>query len=292
MARARHAPVVLHDLQVGQPVSRRLHGLRDGLLLDIGVEGVQHHAEIEASHGVDQHGGLHRPDAEAAFVAVQRLEHEGYPAVGGVWEDLSQSRSGAVDVGLELVRGARLHDARPLSDFSRYERRPEGFGHIDTVPEMVDASGPDRGVVVSQARLGLYLGQHHRLEAVALELRGHCLYVERVAVPDGDLQYVVPQGTHVADYPRVLVSEWGGIVQGADAVLHRGNPSGSGWAILPQLLVHQELLAPTAPLCRGHGTTRAAQFVTLTPALSHQGREGSGPAARRTSLFLWAIAAV
>ena len=234
MARARDAPVVLHDLQVGQAVSRGSDGLRDGLLLDIGVEGVKHHAESGASHGVDEHGSLHRPDAEAALVAIQRLEHEGYPAVGSVWEDLSQSRGGAVDVGLELVRGASLHDARPLSDFSRYDRRPEGFGHIDTVPEMVDASGPDGGVVVSQARLGLYLGQHHRLEAVAPELRGHCLYVERVAVPDGDLQYVVPQGAHVADHPSVLVPEWGSVVQGADAVLHRGNPSGSGWAILPQ----------------------------------------------------------
>ena len=235
MARARHAPVVLHDLQVGQPVSRRLHGLREGLLLDIGVEGVQHHAEIGASHGVDQHGGLHRPDAEAAFVAVQRLENERYAAVGGVWEDLSQSRSGAVDVGLELVRGASLHDAWPLRDLSRYDRRSEGFGHVNAVPEMVDPGGSDGGVVVGQARLWLYLGQNHRLEAVALELRGHGLDVERVAVPDGDLHYVVAQGTHVADYPCVLVSEWGGIVQGADAVLHRRKPSKSGWAILPQL---------------------------------------------------------
>ena len=81
------APVVLHDLQVDQAVSRGSDGLRDGLLLDIGVEAVQHHAEIGVSDGVDEHGGLDRPDAEAAFVAVQRLEHEGYPAVGSVGQD-------------------------------------------------------------------------------------------------------------------------------------------------------------------------------------------------------------
>ena len=109
----------------------------------------------------------------------------------------------------------------PLGDLSRNERRPEGLGHVNAVPEVVDAGGPDGGLVVSQARLGLYLGKHHRLETVAPELRGHCFYVERVAVPDGYLQYVVSHGAHVADYPSVLVPEWGGVVQGADTVLHR-----------------------------------------------------------------------
>src|SRR5579871_9308 len=74
----RRAPVVLGDVDVGQDRREGSNGSADAPLLDVGVEGVVHSADMGVCYGIHQAPGILRNVEKVALEAVESLDGQGH----------------------------------------------------------------------------------------------------------------------------------------------------------------------------------------------------------------------
>ncbi len=143
-------PVVVGDVEVGEPGADGADRLEQVDLLDVHVEAVEAHADV----GADRVGECQRlltPVDEVGLEAVQRLDAHPHPGGVGVLVDLLQ----AGDAPLPLLFGCAVGD--DLADRAGHDRDllpVELLDHRDAVLHVLHGRGALLLVLGAQVALG------------------------------------------------------------------------------------------------------------------------------------------
>ena len=93
---AQHVAIGFREVDVGEDVADAGQRREHVLLLDVHVEGIDHHVQARQAEAADQLGHLGDGIVEADFAVVHRLEGHGHALLRGV---LAQVADGVADTG-------------------------------------------------------------------------------------------------------------------------------------------------------------------------------------------------